>query len=70
LKMNVPRKAMESVLATLPALHTPTVSPLSDEGWYSVEVILAEKDARDLIPQLKRKGASGIFEYPLNKLVY
>jgi len=70
LKMNVPRKAMESVLAALPALHTPTVSPLSDEGWCSVEVILAEKDARDLIPQLKRKGASGIFEYPLNKLVY
>ena len=70
LKMNVPGKAMESVLAVLPALHTPTVSPLSDEGWYSVEVILAEKDARDLIPQLKRKGASGIFEYPLNKLVY
>jgi ATP phosphoribosyltransferase len=70
LKMNVPRKAMESILATLPALHTPTVSPLSDEGWCSVEVILAEKDARDLIPQLKRKGASGIFEYPLNKLVY
>ena len=70
LKMNVPRKAMESILAALPALHTPTVSPLSDEGWCSVEVILAEKDARDLIPQLKRKGASGIFEYPLNKLVY
>jgi ATP phosphoribosyltransferase len=70
LKMNVPRKAMESILAALPALHTPTVSPLSDDGWCSVEVILAEKDARDLIPQLKRKGASGIFEYPLNKLVY
>jgi len=70
LKMNVPQKAMESILAALPALHTPTVSPLSDEGWCSVEVILAEKDARDLIPKLKRKGASGIFEYPLNKLVY
>lgn len=70
LKMNVPQKAMESVLAVLPALHTPTVSPLSDEGWCSVEVILSEKDARDLIPKLKRKGASGIFEYPLNKLVY
>jgi ATP phosphoribosyltransferase len=70
LKMNVPRKSMESVLAVLPALHTPTVSPLSDEGWCSVEVILAEKQARDLIPKLKRKGASGIIEYPLNKLVY
>ncbi len=70
LKMNVPRKSMDAVLAVLPALHTPTVSPLSDEGWCSVEVILAETEARELIPQLKRKGASGIFEYPLNKLVY
>lgn len=70
LKMNVPRKAMESVLAVLPALHTPTVAPLSDEGWCSVEVIIEEKTARELIPELKRKGAEGIFEYPLNKLVY
>jgi ATP phosphoribosyltransferase len=70
LKMNVPRKTMDSVLAVLPALHTPTIAPLSDEGWFSVEVILGEKEARDLIPKLKRKGASGIFEYPLNKLVY
>jgi ATP phosphoribosyltransferase len=70
LKMNVPKKAIEGVLKVLPALHTPTVSPLSDEGWVSMEVILGEREARDLIPQLKRKGASGIFEYPLNKLVY
>jgi ATP phosphoribosyltransferase len=70
LKMNVPRQSMEKVLAVLPALHTPTVSPLSDEDWCSVEVILAEEEARELIPKLKRKGASGIFEYPLNKLVY
>lgn len=70
LKMNVPRKAMESILEALPALHTPTISPLSDEGWFSLEVILGETEARDLIPQLKRKGASGIFEYPLNKLIY
>ncbi len=70
LKMNVPKKAMDSVLAVLPALHTPTIAPLSDEGWFSLEVILGEKEARDLIPKLKRKGASGIFEYPLNKLVY
>ncbi len=70
LKMNVPRKAMEEILETLPALHTPTVAPLSDEGWFSVEVILSEREARDLIPYLKKKGASGIFEYPLNKLIY
>jgi len=70
LKMNVPEKSIGSVLEVLPALHTPTIFPLSDEGWFSLEVILDEREARDLIPRLKRKGASGIFEYPLNKLVY
>ncbi len=70
LKMNVPKKAMDTILKVLPALHTPTISTLTDTGWFSIEVILDEKAARDLIPQLKREGASGIFEYPLNKLIY
>jgi len=70
LKMNVSRKAMDTILKVLPALHTPTVSPLTEEGWYSIEVVMDEKKARDIIPELKRNGASGIIEYPLNKLVY
>lgn len=70
LKMNVPESSMATILKVLPALHTPTVSTLSDKGWYSIEVVVDEKRARDLIPELKRNGASGIIEYPLNKLVY
>lgn len=70
LKMNVPESSMGTILKVLPALHTPTVSTLSDKGWYSIEVVVDEKRARDLIPELKRNGASGIIEYPLNKLVY
>ncbi len=70
LKMNVPKKALEKIQKLLPALHTPTISTLTDEGWFSIEVILDETKARDLIPLLKREGASGIFEYPLNKLVF
>ncbi len=70
LKMNVPEASMATILKVLPALHTPTVSTLSDKGWYSIEVVVDEKKARDLIPELKRNGASGIIEYPLNKLVY
>jgi ATP phosphoribosyltransferase len=70
LKMNVPESSMDTILKVLPALHTPTVSTLSDKGWYSIEVVVDEKKARDLIPELKRNGASGIIEYPLNKLVY
>ncbi len=70
LKMNVPQKGLKKVLSCLPALHTPTVSSLSDEGWQSVEVIVDEKIVRDMIPLLKAAGASGIVEYPLNKVIY
>lgn len=70
LKMNAPEKTLEKILALLPALHTPTISTLTAEGWYSIEVVIDEHKVRDLIPQLKRHGASGIIEYPLNKLIY
>jgi len=70
LKMNVPGKSLARIQEILPALHTPTISTLTDKDWFSIEVILDETKARDLIPLLKREGASGIFEYPLNKLVY
>lgn len=69
LKMNVPQKSMEEILKTLPALHTPTISSLTDTGWQSVEVIVDEKTVRDIIPKLKAAGATGIVEYPLNKVI-
>ena len=70
LKMNVARENLEAVIAKLPALHTPTVSNQLDDDWVAVEIITDEKIVRDLIPQLKRVGAEGLIEYPLNKVVY
>ena len=70
LKMNVPKAKLEDVMGILPALKNPTLSPLSDEGWMAVEIVVEEKVARDLIPQLRRAGAEGLVEYPLNKVVY
>ena len=69
LKMNVPAKNLKAVIASLPALHTPTVNPLADAGWQSVEVIVDEAVVRDIIPRLKSAGATGIVEYPLNKVI-
>lgn len=69
LKMNVPEKSYKKILSFLSAMHSPTVSALSDTGWYAVEVITDEKMVRDLIPKLKNAGASGIVEYPLNKVI-
>jgi len=70
LKMNVPRERLAAVTACLPALHTPTISSQQDEKWVALEVIADESVVRDLIPRLKREGAEGIIEYPLNKVVY
>ena len=69
LKMNVSRTNLETVLGLLPAMKRPTVSPLADPEWVALETILAEAQARDLIPQLKRAGAEGFVEYPLLKLI-
>lgn len=69
LKMNVPKKALKEVLSILPAMHSPTISHQADPEWVSLEVMLDEKESRDLIPRLKRRGATGIVEYPLNKAI-
>lgn len=70
LKMNVPRSNQQEILSLLPALKNPTISPLADPEWVAAEVILRESEVRDLIPALKRGGATGIVEYPLNKVVF
>lgn len=70
LKLNLPAKNLKKILSTLPALRNPTISPLASDGWIAVETILDEAVVRELIPTLKRHGAEGIIEYPLNKVVY
>jgi ATP phosphoribosyltransferase len=69
LKMNVPEPKLAEVVSFLPAEKSPTVSRLADTGWVAVEVILEEKQERELIPRLKRAGATGIITYPLNKVI-
>ncbi|MDD5449665.1 MAG: ATP phosphoribosyltransferase [Candidatus Omnitrophica bacterium] len=70
LKMNVPKKDLKAVLAILPALKKPTISTLSDQDWVDVDTIIDEVVVRDIIPKLKKAGAQGIIEYPLNKVIY
>lgn len=69
LKMNVARQDLEAVLGLLPAMKRPTVSPLADAAWVALETILPEREARDLLPALKRAGAEGFVEYPLLKVI-
>ena len=69
LMLNVKREDLETVLAVLPALNSPTISQLSNSEWVAVNTIVEERVARDVIPRLKAAKATGIVEYPLNKVV-
>lgn len=70
LKMNVPRARLDEVTSQLPSLHTPTISNQTDPDWVALEIIADATAVRDLIPGLKKAGAEGIIEYPLNKVIY
>jgi ATP phosphoribosyltransferase len=70
LKMNVPKAGLEQVSSQLPALHTPTISNQIDEEWVALEVVIDKQTARNVIPRLKKAGAEGIIEYPLNSVIY
>ena len=69
-KMNVPREKLDTILAMLPAEKSPTVSELADTQWTAIEIIVDEKIERELVPRLHKAGATGIFSYPLNKVIH
>lgn len=69
LKFNLPEEKLPEVARILPAERSPTVSKLNESGWIAIEVILGEKQERELVPKLKRAGATGIITYPLNKVI-
>lgn len=69
LKMNAAQKNVKAVTKILPSLHAPTINALSSKGWVAIESVVEERVVREIIPALKRAGAEGIIEIPLNKVV-
>ena len=69
LKMNVSANDLKSVIEILPSITGPTISNLFQSDWFAVEVMVSETNVRGLIPQLLKRGAVGIIEYPLNKVI-
>jgi ATP phosphoribosyltransferase len=69
LKMNVRESDLDAVSQALPSLHAPTINHLSSQDWVAVETVVEEEVVREIIPELKRKGAEGIIELPLNKVI-
>jgi ATP phosphoribosyltransferase len=70
LKMNAKRPDLANIISLLPAMKRPTISNLADKNWFDIDTIIDEEDVKKLIPALKRAGAQGIIEYPLNKAIY
>ena len=69
LMLNVSQANLQRVLAIMPALHRPTVSPLTEEGWFALITVVDEMVVREIMPELLAAGAEGIVEFPLNKVV-
>lgn len=69
LKMNVEDKDLDQVVKILPSLNAPTIANLYQSDWFSVETVVSEDVVRDLVPRLIARGAQGIIEYPLNKVI-
>ncbi|MXY55107.1 MAG: ATP phosphoribosyltransferase [Gammaproteobacteria bacterium] len=69
LMMNVRNEDLDAVTAILPALQNPTISHLSDPGWVAISTIIEEAEVRVIVPELKKAGATGIVEYPINKVI-
>jgi ATP phosphoribosyltransferase len=69
LKMNVQEKSLKDIVPLLPSLMAPTIAPLYETDWFSVEVVVNSSETRTLIPRLIRAGAQGIVEYPLYKVI-
>ncbi len=69
LKMNVPQEKIEGVIEILPSLNAPTIAHLYQSDWLSVETVVSKDEVRELIPKLIKRGAEGIIEYSLNKVI-
>jgi ATP phosphoribosyltransferase len=68
-KLNVGERDLESVIAILPSMKSPTVSKLFGDGGYALEAVVNKSEINILIPALKDAGASDILELALSKIV-
>ncbi|MCS7187372.1 MAG: hypothetical protein RMK89_10515 [Armatimonadota bacterium] len=69
LVLNVAEEKLQDVLALLPALRSPTVSPLAEPHMFSVMSVVSRDEVNRLIPELLRLGATDIVELPITKLI-
>jgi ATP phosphoribosyltransferase len=69
IKLNVADTDLAAVLAVLPAMKAPTVTPLAGSGFHALETVVDKAGVNRLIPTLKGAGAFDILELPIAKIV-
>ena len=69
LKLNVPEAKLANIIDLLPSLTAPTIAHLYQTDWLSVEIVVSKKAVRELVPRIIKRGAEGIIEYNLNKVI-
>ncbi|MBR5298548.1 MAG: ATP phosphoribosyltransferase [Parabacteroides sp.] len=67
--LNAPKENVQSIIALLPGMKSPTITPLADENWVSVQSVIAEKHFWEIIGKLKALGAEGILVIPIEKMI-
>jgi ATP phosphoribosyltransferase len=68
IKLNVAQEHLDPVLAVVPSMKAPTVSPLAGGG-FAIETVVDKRGVNRLIPELKTAGATDILELPITKIV-
>jgi ATP phosphoribosyltransferase len=67
--LNIPNDKIAEACALLPGMKSPTVTPLVQEGWSSMQSVIEEKTFWHIINQLKNIGAEGILVIPIEKMI-
>lgn len=67
--LNAPNENLREIFEVLPGMKSPTVVPLAEEGWSSVQSVVNEDIFWDVIEKLKELKAEGILVVPIEKMI-
>lgn len=67
--LNAPKERLGEIIELLPGMKSPTVTPLADANWVSVQSVIAESHFWEIIGKLKALGAEGILVLPIEKMI-
>jgi ATP phosphoribosyltransferase len=67
--LNAPNHQLKNIFSLLPGMKSPTVVPLVEEGWSSIQSVVNENDFWDVIEKLKQFEAEGIIVMPIEKMI-